>query len=101
MQARIRFKEASARFFVPTFFVAALHAGPCLLTIFFDKERGVAIRAWFIHRTIPDGELAPGIITTRIEGTPLLRALLSQISAVLRAFDAERNGFGRLAFWIG
>jgi hypothetical protein len=91
----------SADFLIPALLIAALHARPRLFAVFFNEEWGLAVWARLAHRTIPDRELTLGIITTCVEGSSFLGALLCQISCILRAFDAQRNRFGRLAFWIG
>ncbi len=94
-------QEKLADFLVATLLVAALHARPCLLAVFFNKEWRLAAWAGFIHGAIPNCELALGIVTARIERASLLRPLLCEISAILRAFNTERNRFRRLAFWVG
>src|SRR5689334_24881234 len=90
-----------AGFLVSAFLIAALHARPRLLTVLFNEEGSLATGARLVHGAIPDGELTLGIIAAGVKRPPFLRALLRKIAPVLRAFDSQRNGFGRLAFRIG
>src|SRR5690349_18213045 len=93
--------ERSAGFPIPTLVIATLHAASGLLGVFFDEKGGMALRARFIHGPVPHREFTLRIIGACVKRASFLCALLRKIAAVLRALDAERDGFGRLAFGIG
>lgn len=94
--------EGSPCFAIAAILIAALNTPAVLLADFLNQERGLARRAGFGHRAIPEGEFTLGIITACEKRAAFARPLLHEVTAAirLRTLDAERQRLGRLTLRI-
>lgn len=94
--------ESSPCFAVAAVLIAALDASAVLLADFLNQKRGLAGRASFGYRAIPEGKFTLGIITAGKKRPAFARPLLHKITTAiwLRTFDAESHRLGRLTLGI-